>query len=398
MIQGNDLKINNDDLLDEKRKAQLRNRASLYTYGTLMGLVLIIVIFNILTNNILISPRNLANLLRQIATNGVLSIGMTFLLISGNIDLSVGSGVALLAVVSAVSQVWWKLGTIPAVVITIIAGLAIGLWQGFWVVKGKMPAFIVTLAGMTIYRGLALLWTEGQGVSPTNPSYNLIGQGFLNAKYTAIALITIFVLWLIYVFINRRGKLKYGFKPDSLLKNIITGIILAATFYGVFYIAQNYEGMPVPGIILAALAMISIFITNNTTFGRAIYAIGGNREAARLSGIKIDKIIFLNFIWMGFITALSAIILSARLQSGAGVMGQQMELDAIAACIIGGTSLNGGSGAIVGTIIGAAIMGVIDNGMSLMGMSAFWKMIIKGLVILLAVYFDLYMKRRQRQA
>lgn len=384
--------------LPDKNIEAAKRRASFYTYGTLIGLVVIMIIFNFLTKNVLVSPRNLVNLFRQIATNGVLSLGMTFLIISGNIDLSVGAGVALLAVFAAVMQVWYKLGTAPAIILTLIAGLAIGLWQGFWVVRGKLPAFIVTLAGMTIYRGLALLWTDGQGISPTNPSYNIIGQGFLSANYTAVMLGVIFILWLIYSLVARRSKIKYGFKPDTFLKTFLTGLIIIVVFIGVYYVARNYEGMPVPGLILACLTVISIFIINNTTFGRAIYAIGGNKEAARLSGVKIDKIIFLNFIWMGFITAVSALILSARLQSGAGVMGQQMELDAIAACIIGGTSLNGGSGTIIGTVIGAAIMGVIDNGMSIMGMSAFWKMIIKGLVIIIAVYFDLYMKRRQRKA
>ncbi len=392
-MEKNEMSGNND-----KTKIKLsrpRGYTAIYTYGTLIGLVLIALGFHLLTDGILISPRNIVNLMRQISINGILAVGMTFLLISGNIDLSVGSGVALITVAASIPQVWWGLGAVPAVIISLAIGLIIGVWQGFWVVKGKIPSFIVTLAGMSVYRGVALLWTKGQGVAPTNKSFNLIARGVLSSTNTLILLILLFAIWIVFLFIKRSGKKRYNFAPDTFLRVSILSIVILIICAGVYYISFAYEGLPAPGLILAAVAAFGIFITKKTAFGRSIYAIGGNREAARLSGIKVEKILFLNFIIMGISTAIAGIVLTARLQSGAGVLGYGLELDAIAACIIGGTSLAGGSGTITGAIIGAAIMGIIDNGMSLMGLSSFYKMIIKGMVVLLAVYGDLFMKRRQ---
>jgi D-xylose transport system permease protein len=385
------------DRSDKKpgRRMMVRGGTSIYTYSTLIGLVVIALAFHFLTGGVLISPRNIVNLMRQISINGILAVGMTMLLISGNIDLSVGSGVALITVASSIPQVWYNWGAVPSVALALCIGLAIGLWQGFWVVRGKIPAFIVTLAGMSVYRGVALLWTNGQGIAPTKPSFNVIAQGYLPSANTLILLVVLFLLWYVSVFVKRRGRKRYGFSPDAVLKIAIMTVVIIAIFAVVYYISRAYEGLPAPGLILAAVAAVGIFMTMKTAFGRAIYAIGGNREAARLSGINVDKVLFLNFVIMGVLTAIAGIVLTARLQSGAGVLGVGLELDAIAACIIGGTSLAGGSGTIAGSVVGAAIIGVIDNGMSLMGLSSFYKMIVKGMVVLLAVYGDLFMKRKQ---
>lgn len=364
--------------------------------ATLIGFVGIAVVFGLLTDGILISPRNIANLLRQISFTGILAVGMTFILVAGDIDLSVGSGVALITVAVSIPQVWWGWNVLPAILIALAIGLGIGAWHGYWVVKRKLPAFIVTLAGMSVYRGIALLWSKGQGVAPTKPAFNWIAIGNVPPDVTGVIMAATFVVYIGLVLLSRRNKTRYGYKNVSILTEIIKAAVILAALYLVYFISFSYEGFPMPGVILAVVALLGGFVSRRTTFGRSLYAIGGNREAARLSGIKVNLIVFLNFVIMGALTAVAGLVLTARLQSGSGVVGEGYELDAIASCIIGGTSLSGGVGTVPGAILGAAIMGVIDNGMSLMGLSSYYKMIIKGLVVLLAVFVDLYMRNRQK--
>jgi D-xylose transport system permease protein len=377
-------------------RGYIRVIANVRAITTLIGLVGIAIVFHLLTKGILISPRNIVNLTRQISITGILAVGMTFILVAGDIDLSVASGVALITVAVSIPQVWWNWGVLPSVLIALIIGVSMGAWQGYWVVKRKIPAFIVTLAGMSAYRGIALLWSKGQGIAPTKQAFNRLAHGYVSPQLTGIILLAVFAVYIVLMLNSRRNKSKYGYKSGSLLVEIVKAAVVLGGLYVIYFISFSYEGFPMPGVVLALVALFGGFVARRTTFGRSLYAIGGNKEAARLSGIKVNLIVFLNFIIMGVLTTVAGLVLTARLQSGSGVVGEGLELDAIASCIIGGTSLSGGVGTVSAAILGAAIMGVIDNGMSLMGLSAYYKMIIKGLVVLLAVFLDLYMRDRQK--
>jgi D-xylose transport system permease protein len=388
-------------------------KENIHSLSILAALILIALVFTYLTDGSFLAPRNLSNLFRQMAVISFLSVGMVLVIVSGNIDLSVGSVAGFTGAVAAMIQVkWfgpWLASAFPELAPSgqswIIAGLAcagalacgllIGLFQGFWVAFCGVPAFIVTLAGMLIFRGGILGVTEGVTIAPMDPLFKDIGQSYLSLG-TGWFLAGIAVLALVFLAVRNRLKgRRYGIQQRSggvfllLLALACAGILL-------FVLLMNlYKGIPFPLLLLALATLIMDFIARQTTLGRHIFAIGGNREAARLSGINIRSRVMWAFAVMGILSAVSGIVLTARLDAATTNAGMMFELSAIAACVIGGTSLMGGKGSILGAILGGLVMASLDNGMSLMNVEIFWQQIIKGLVLLFAVWLDIAIRGRR---
>lgn len=360
----------------------------------LAAIAVIIVFFSVTTDGAYISARNVSNLLRQTAITGILAVGMVFVIISAEIDLSVGSMMGLLGGVAAIFDVWlgWPLPL--TIVVTLALGLLLGAWNGWWVAYRKVPSFIVTLAGMLAFRGILIGITSGTTVSPTTPAMSLIGQSYLpdtlGFGIGAVAL-ALFIGWQWH---RRKQRAALGL-PVSAAKNDVTRQALTAIIaLGAIYLLNDYRGVPTPVLILVALMLGGMFMASRTSFGRRIYAIGGNIEAARLSGVNVERSKLAVFAINGLMVAIAGLILSSRLGAGSPSAGNIAELDAIAACVIGGTSLAGGVGSVAGAVMGAFIMASLDNGMSMLDVPTFWQYIVKGAILLLAVWMDSATKRR----
>ena len=311
----------------EESNLSIKSKEMLSKLGPLFGLLLLIIIVSVLNPSFL-SIANIFNVLRQVSISAIIAFGMTFVIFTGGIDLSVGSTLALTGAIAA-SLLAGGLDPFLTMGIALILGLILGAINGVVITKGKVAPFIATLATMTIYRGLTLVFTEGRPISGLGDHYSfqLFGKGY-------------------------------------------------------------FLGFPVPVVTMVIAFFILYFILQKTTFGRRVYAVGGNEEAAKLSGINTDRVKIAVYAITGFLAALSALILTSRLNSAQPTAGESYELDAIAAVVLGGTSLNGGKGWIFGTLIGALIIGVLNNGMNLIGVSSFWQQVVKGIVILLAVLMD----------
>src|SRR5699024_4374960 len=350
---------------DEKeiKKSRFDFRFNLQSYALVLALVLIAVLFGMLTKGEFLSSRNLSNLFTQMTVISVLAIGMTFVIVAAHIDLSVGSLAGLTGGIAAILHVWFDLNTGIVVLIAILVGALLGLWQGWWVAYRAVPAFIVTLGGMLIFRGILIGISKGQTVAPLDDSFKMIANSYLPyAIGYALALLGI-VLLFFFTWRNRNQRLKMGLKLASPLVDYGKLVVYTIGILVITYMLNRYYGIPVPLLIVITLAGIFIFFSTKTSFGRSIYAIGGNAEAAALSGINIKRKTLSVFVIMGALAGLAGVILTSRLNSATTSAGDMYELDAIAACVIGGTSLAGGRGNIVGSIIGALIMASIDNGM-----------------------------------
>ncbi|MCL4516433.1 MAG: sugar ABC transporter permease [Firmicutes bacterium] len=367
----------------------MRFRLDVRSYTMIIALVAIWVTFSILTDGSFLSARNLSMLARQMSITGILAVGMVLVIVAGHIDLSVGSVAGFTGAVAAILQVTHHWGTLPAILATLLVGLAIGGWQAFWIAFRGVPAFIVTLSSMLVFRGGILLITKGITISPMRDSFKLIGQGYVPPVYSLALGIAGGVIYLLLQLRNRRSRQKYGLEvlPWALEGLKIAGILVLLTLFVGVMLA--YKGIPIPVVIVLSLVLLMAFVAGNTTFGRHVYAVGGNREAAVLSGINVKKTNMIIFLIMGLLTALAGIVLTSRLDAATTSAGNMFELDAIAAAIIGGTSTLGGQGTIPGAIIGALVMATIDNGMSLMNVDYSLLTIVKGLVLVLAVWVDL---------
>lgn len=371
-------------------------------YGMAIALILIIGLFQILTDGILLKPLNITNLILQNSYILILAVGMLLVIITGNVDLSVGSVVAFIGAIAAKLMIEQNMPVIPVIIISLLIGTLVGAWHGFWIAFVKIPAFIVTLSGMLLFRGLTMVILKGQTLAPFEKSYQILSSGFIGdifggqAFHITTLLIGI-VFSLIYVFVemkNRKDKIKYGFDVISM-KLLIAKISLIVIVINLLtYSFASYRGIPNVLVLLFFLVVIYTFVTNKTIAGRYIYATGGNEKAARLSGIKTNKVLFWVYVNMGLMTALAGIIFSGRLNAAMPGAGNGFELDAIAACYIGGASASGGIGTIIGAIIGGLVMGVLNNGMSILGIGIDWQQAIKGLVLLIAVAFDAYTKSK----
>lgn len=377
-------------------------RKNIRQYGMIIALIFITILFQILTGGILLKPLNITNLILQNSYILVLAIGMVLVIITGHIDLSVGSIAAFIGALAAIMFVDLQLPTFLTILISLVIGGLIGAWQGFWVAYVKIPAFIVTLAGMLLFRGLTMIVLGGQSIAPFPKSFQRISSGFIPDWFGggSLHILTILlglVLSLLLIWQEwkeRRTQLKYQFEVAPIWV-FVTKLLLLVAIINIFtFVLATYNGLPNILIILFFLIVIYSFVMNRMVAGRHIYALGGNEKAAKLSGVKTKKVTFWVFVNMGALAALSGLIFAARLNSATPKAGTNFELDAIAACFIGGASASGGIGTVIGAIIGGLVMGVMNNGMSLIGLGVDWQQGIKGLVLLLAVAFDIYNKSK----
>ncbi|WP_054704025.1 multiple monosaccharide ABC transporter permease [Bacillus sp. JCM 19041] len=371
-------------------------------YSMTFALLLIMILFQVLTDGILLQPLNITNLILQNSYILILAIGMVLIIITGHIDLSVGSIAAFIGALSAILMIKMNVDPILTILLCLLVGALVGAWQGFWVAYVKIPAFIVTLAGMLIFRGITLIMLQGQSIAPFPQSFQRLSSGFLPDVFNGsslhlLSLVIGVLLCAVLIAIEWRGrkrKLKNGVEVlnPTLFSLKIAGI--AAVILGFTYILASYRGIPYILILLIGLIAFYAFLTKKTVFGRHIYAVGGNEKAAALSGIKTKRVTFMVFVNMGMLAALSGLIFAARLNAATPRAGNLFELDAIAAAFIGGASAYGGVGTVIGAVVGGLVMGVMNNGMSILGLGIDWQQAIKGLVLLAAVAFDIMNKKR----
>ncbi len=391
-------------------------------YAMLGALIFIMLIFGLLTEGKLIWPRNISMLIRQNSYVLILAIGMMLcILTGGNIDLSVGSLVALVSAMSGLLATTLGWPAWIAIILSVITGLLAGIWQGFWIAFVKVPPFITTLSGMLVFRGINNIILDGQTL-PLPQLYVTIGAGsvpdfapktvpdflhigdllklqnkpeFINVTTLVVGLV-LSVIYVIYLFINRKSKLAKGYEVPSFgaVVGKAVGVFIIVNIF--FYWLAMDEGIPIMLIILAVLFAIYTFIATKTIPGRHLYALGGNAKAAELSGVNIRKMMFLVYANMGLLAAVAGIVTAGRSNSASPNVGMNFELDAIGACFIGGASAYGGIGTIWGAMIGGLIMGVMNNGMIMIGMDVFMQSIAKGLIVLLAVAFDTFTKAKSR--
>ncbi len=362
--------------------------------GTIIALIGLIIILTVLSPGVFFTPRNLTNLIRQVTVIGIIAVGMTMVILIAGIDLSVGSIAGLAAVVvtllmQAGISVWL------AIILTIIlVGFLVGLFNGFMSAKFDIHPFIITLGMMTIARGLSLTLTQGVSIPVTSDFFGIIGTGYIG-KIPSLILLSLALVFGIYSSFKRSSnKKKHGM--DSSKGEVVGGITLSIIgFIAGVFIFLGYLGIPIPVAIFAVIVAWGIYVLQKTGFGRKLYAIGGNEKVAWLSGIDIIKTKTKVFIIIAILSSISGIILASRLNGASPNLGTGYELDAIASVIIGGTSFMGGIGTISGTVVGALIIGVINNGMSLLGINTFYQMIVKGFIIILAVLIDV-LNRKQK--
>lgn len=370
--------------------------------GIYIAFVFIVLLFTVLTGGTLLSPGNLTNLVLQYSYILILAIGMVMIIVAGHIDLSVGSVVALTGAVAAVVVIregmpWWV-----GIVAALITGALVGVWQGFWVAIVGIPAFIVTLAGMLIFRGLTMQTLDNVSLSPFPQEYQQIAGGFLNGLlggpgydvFTLLIGVLAVLGFAVQQWRVRMRKLEYRQRVESLWLFAVKVFLVAAVILAFAWRLANARGMPIVLILLAALVLIYGFVTQRTVFGRHIYAMGGNLQAAKLSGVKTKRVNFLLFVNMGVLAAIAGIVYSARSNSAQPGAGFMFELDAIAAAFIGGAAVTGGVGKVQGAIIGGLIMAVMSNGMQIMGIDQSTQNVVRGVVLVLAVAFDVWNKKR----
>jgi D-xylose transport system permease protein len=349
-------------------------------YRTLIILAVTVIVVASITGGHFFSPRNITNLIRQISLNGILSVTMTFIILTGGIDLSVGSVVALAGITAGIVQVNYGAsamgagGAAMSLVVALVTGLACGAFNGLIIVKSRVVPFIISLGLMVIARGLALILSQGAAIAPLSDEFNWFGQGYLSATVSSVAII-LFVTLAIY-------------RAWSRQRDWAAMVLAAVSAAILLYAFTGYRGAPIPAVFFAVVAIGGHYLLNHTAWGRYIVAAGSNAQAAFLSGVPVAKVTFFVYAAMGMASGLSGGILSARLNGAMPTAGDLFELDAIAAVVIGGTRLTGGVGSITGSVMGAFLIGVINNGMSLLNVDDFYQKVIKGSIIIAAVWLD----------
>ncbi|SEB41245.1 putative multiple sugar transport system permease protein [Paramicrobacterium humi] len=390
--------------VQEKKPRKLPGfSVNLRQYGILAALAIIIVLFQVLTDGRLLYPGNINNLIQQNAYVLILAIGMVIVIIGGHIDLSVGSIVAMVGAIAAIAMNQWGLPWWAAVVVALLVGALVGAWQGFWVAFVGIPAFIVTLAGMLLFRGLTLVLLTGGTISGLPEGFVAIGAGWFPGWLGELGgrdvLTLVFGVVAVVLLVLQQTRARAAQRKLELVREPLASFWIKLGIAGVAILAlawllSDYSGTPYILVILAALILAYTFVLRNTIFGRHVYAIGGNRFAAVMSGVKTKWIDFLILTNMGLLAGLAGVVSTARAGGAVASAGMNYELDAIAAVFIGGAAVQGGVGTVVGAVIGALVMGVLNMGLSILSVDAAWQMAIKGLVLLLAVAFDIFNKRR----
>lgn len=387
-------------------------KANIRDYALLLSLLAIMLFFQWATKGILFTPLNMTNIILQNSYIVIMALGMLLIIVAGHIDLSVGflSGfIGAIAGVLMVSNPLWpvalKMGTVPTIVICLTVGTLIGALQGWFVARFKIPAFIVTLAGMLIFRGLMIAMLSGRNLGPFPESFQALSNGYVpdllafmapqgvNLFALAVgAVVTGLILWSNWT--SRQLEEAHGMAEEPMELFYGRNILIAGAFLGFSWIMANHKGLPNVLVTMFALVALFMFVTTRTTFGRRVYAMGGNEKAARLSGINTETVTIAIFAIMGALSAFAGLVYAARLNSAQPKAGAGLELDVIAACFIGGAAVTGGVGKITGVVIGAFIMGVMNNGMGIMGVGIDWQQVIKGVVLMLAVFLDVYYKNK----
>jgi putative multiple sugar transport system permease protein len=377
-------------------------RSNVRQYGMIVALLLIIVLFQIWTHGILLKPLNVTNLVQQNSYILLLAIGMVIVIISGHIDLSVGSVAAFVGAVSASLMITHHVAWPVALVMALLVGAAIGAWQGFWIAYVGVPSFIVTLAGMLAFRGATGIILGSQSISPFPRGFQKISNGYLPevGPYTNFHNLTLLIGAVVAIAAvwqqvrERRMQVRYGFAAIPRMWFLAKCAAIVAAIAVFSFTLASYKGIPVVLIILIVLFVGYSFLMRTTVFGRHTYAVGGNEAAAKLSGVRSKRVTFFVFVNMGVLAALAGMVYAARLNAGTPQAGVNFELEAIAAAFIGGASASGGVGTVLGAIIGGLVLGVLNNGMSIVGVDIYYQQVIKGLVLLGAVGFDIYNKRK----
>jgi putative multiple sugar transport system permease protein len=388
-------------LFEERRPSLIKN--NLRTYGMMLSLFAIMLFFQVMTDGTLLQPLNLTNLVLQNSYIVIMALGMLLVIVTGHIDLSVGSVAGFVGAVAAVLMVRYRVDYTVAVIACLLVGAAIGAAQGYWVAYFGIPSFIVTLAGMLVFKGLALALLQGQSVGPFPPTFQKLSSGFIpellpsaGSLYpTSLLIGAVLAAGMVYASAKSRAREQsHGIEVEPYVLFVAKSLVLSGVVLYFTYLIASHRGLPNVLVIMTVLIALYGFVTRRTVIGRQIYAVGGNAKAAKLSGIKTEWLTFLTFVNMGVLAALAGLVFAARLNTATPKAGLGFELDVIAACFIGGASAYGGVGRVGGAVVGAMIMGVMNNGMSILGIGIDYQQVIKGLVLLAAVCLDVYNQRR----
>jgi putative multiple sugar transport system permease protein len=383
-------------------------------YGLLLALIVVMIFFQIVTDGTLLRAVNVTNLLLQNSYIVIMALGMLIVIVAGHIDLSVGSVMGFIGALAAVMMVNHGQSMFVTIIVCLVVGGLIGAAQGYWVAYWKIPSFIVTLAGMLVFRGLSLWLLEGQSVGPFPREFQVIANGFVpdifpagvgaslagffevrQVNVLALAAGIVTAAAIVWMGLTQRARNRaYGIEDEPLAFFVARNAIVAAALVFITYKLSTFRGLPNVLITMGVLTVIYAFITSNTVIGRRVYALGGNQKAAKLSGINTERLTFFAFTNMGVLAAAAGLVFAARLNTATPKAGFALELDVIAAVFIGGASMSGGVGTIIGAVVGAFLMGVLNNGMSIMGIGIDYQQMIKGLVLLAAVIFDVYNKNK----
>lgn len=395
---------------DTQKKTDIKSelfqllRLNVQTYTILLALIGIWAIFFFTTKGTYLAPQNISNLFRQMSVTAFLAAGMVLVIVTGNIDLSVGKLAGFVSVVAAYLQAnfWYKylpdqpiLSAVLTVIVSLVVGSLFGAIQGYIISFLRVPSFIVTLGGQWLLTGLILLVTAGKTIPANQPWFSDIAQGYVPVIWGWVfgAVVIAFLFW--NMFRSRQNKRKHGFELRHIYIDLLAVVFSALVILVYVYNVNSYKGIQNPVLLLAITAMIMIYLSNNTRFGRYSYAIGGNRDAARLSGISISGMVFKIFILMGFLSGVGGVVLASYVGYGTTAAGAGYELDAIASCILGGTSTLGGVGTIQGAMIGALIIASLSTGLQMMNVAPAWQYVLKAIVLVLAVLADVYFKKNR---
>ena len=390
--------------LKKERSHSLKEKAlEIFSkYSMIIILAVLLVAFQLMTDGIFWRPLNITNLVLQNSHILVLAAGMLLVVLLGHVDLSVGSVMAFVGAIAGVLMVNNGISPWLAVPLCLLMGAVIGAWQGFWIAYVGIPAFIVTLSGLLMFRGLTQVVLGGQSLAPFPKAFQQISTGYLpdiaGGQIHLLSMILGVVITGILIlgqWRTRERRKKNLFEVESMAAFAFKAVFTAVVFLGATYIFASYQGYPIILIVLGVIVAAYGFLTNKTVAGRQIYATGGNKKAAELSGIKTKKITFWVFVNMGMMAALAGLVLAARLNAATPQAGTSMELDAMAAVYFGGASTSGGIGTVMGAIVGGLVLGVLNNGMSILGVGVDWQQAIKGLILLLAVVLDIYNKKKK---
>ncbi len=381
-------------------------KSNIRDYALLLSLLVIMVFFQYTTNGTLFKPVNMTNLILQNSYIVIMALGMLLIIVAGHIDLSVGSVSGFIGAIAAVLMVSYKVDVITSVIVCVALGAFIGGVQGSFTAYYRIPAFIVTLAGMLVFKGLALTVLGGASIGPFPKSFQLLSSGYVpdvfggslfGLPFNILAMVAGAVVTALIVFFNfreRRNQQAHGLAEEPHSIFLGRNLLVAAAFLGFTFLMAQYKGLPNVLVVMFALIALFVFLTTRTTMGRRVYAMGGNEKAAKLSGINTERLTFFIFVIMGALAALAGLVFAARLNVATPKAGAGFELEVIAACFIGGAATTGGVGKVIGAVIGAFIIGVMNNGMSIMGIGIDWQQVIKGTVLMLAVFLDVYYKNK----